>query len=138
MESYHQSAKSLRAIREKVLQRKQHTSTSIYKHSCLSANRLKGYEKINQRHVTLVQAEMKQNPFRPGYFVFCNKRRRLLKIRRKYCHFEYACMDTDGNVRIHTAVLSTGETPCLYRSTHSAGNIERFCDTCRATLQALI
>jgi transposase len=28
----------------------------------------------------LVQAEMKQNPFRPGYFVFCSKRRRLLKI----------------------------------------------------------
>jgi transposase len=28
----------------------------------------------------IVQIEMKQNPFQPGYFVFCNKRKRLLKI----------------------------------------------------------
>jgi transposase len=28
----------------------------------------------------LVQNEMKLNPFHPGYFVFCNKTRHLLKI----------------------------------------------------------
>jgi transposase len=28
----------------------------------------------------MVQNEMKRNPFQPGYFVFCNKGRRLLKI----------------------------------------------------------
>ena len=28
----------------------------------------------------IVQNEMKQNPFLPGYFVFCNKGRRLVKI----------------------------------------------------------